>query len=43
MAQFATTNKLQVKVLRALRKGLGIWWAVTDGVARECRTIGVME
>jgi pyrroloquinoline-quinone synthase len=34
--QFATTNELQVKVLRALRKGLGIWWTVTDGVAREC-------
>jgi pyrroloquinoline quinone (PQQ) biosynthesis protein C len=35
LEQFATTNDLQVKVLRALRKGLGIWWAVTDGVARE--------
>ena len=34
--QFATTNDSQVKVLKALRKGLGIWWAVTDGVAREC-------
>jgi pyrroloquinoline-quinone synthase len=34
--QFATTNESQVKVLRALRKGLGIWWAVTDGVARQC-------
>jgi pyrroloquinoline-quinone synthase len=34
--QFATTNDVQVKVLKALRKGLGIWWAITDGVAREC-------
>lgn len=34
--QFAKTNEVQLKVLRALRKGLGIWWAVTDGVAREC-------
>jgi pyrroloquinoline quinone (PQQ) biosynthesis protein C len=34
--QFATTNDSQVKVLKALRKGLGIWWVVTDGVAREC-------
>ena len=33
--QFATTNEIQVKVLRALRKGLSIWWAVTDGVVRE--------
>ena len=33
--QFATTNELQVRVLKALRKGLGIWWALTDGVARE--------
>src|SRR5919197_5376153 len=44
--QFATTNELQVKVLRALRKGLSIWWAVTDGVVRECkknRSNGVLE
>ncbi len=34
--RFATTNEIQVRVLKALRKGLGIWWAVTDGVAREC-------
>ena len=34
--QFATTNEIQVKVLKALRKGLAIWWAITDGVAREC-------
>src|SRR6266480_1864130 len=33
--QFATTNELQVRVLKALRKGLAIWWALTDGVARE--------
>jgi pyrroloquinoline quinone (PQQ) biosynthesis protein C len=33
--QFATTNELQVRVVKALRKGLAIWWAVTDGVARE--------
>src|SRR5439155_1334430 len=33
--QFATTNEIQVKILRALRKGLSIWWAVTDGVVRE--------
>lgn len=37
--KFATTQELQVKVLRALRKGLGIWWAVTDGVARECQKL----
>lgn len=36
MEQFATAREIQVKVLGALRKGLGIWWAVTDGVAREC-------
>ena len=24
------------RVLKALRKGLSIWWALTDGVAREC-------
>ena len=36
MEEFATTNEIQVKVLRALRKGLGIWWAITDGVVREC-------
>src|SRR4030095_2469197 len=34
--QFATTNETQIKVLRALQKGLSIWWAVTDGVVREC-------
>lgn len=34
--QFATSNDIQVKVLKALRKGLSIWWAITDGVAREC-------
>lgn len=34
--KFATTGEVQIKVLKALRKGLGIWWAVTDGVAREC-------
>ncbi len=34
--RFAVTNELQVKVLKALRKGLSIWWAITDGVAREC-------
>jgi len=38
MEQFATTNEIQVKVLRALRKGLSIWWAITDGVVRECET-----
>jgi pyrroloquinoline-quinone synthase len=46
--RFATTNEIQVKVLKALRKGLSIWWAVTDGVARECakmrnRSDGVLE
>jgi pyrroloquinoline quinone (PQQ) biosynthesis protein C len=41
---FATTNELQVRVLKALRKGLSIWWALTDGVARECaRNNGMME
>lgn len=39
MERFATTREIQVKVLRALRKGLGIWWAVTDGVARECERL----
>jgi pyrroloquinoline-quinone synthase len=34
--QFATSNEIQVKVLRALQKGLSIWWAITDGVVREC-------
>jgi pyrroloquinoline quinone (PQQ) biosynthesis protein C len=34
--QFATSHEVQIKVLKALRKGLGIWWALTDGVAREC-------
>jgi hypothetical protein len=45
MEQFATTNDIQVKALRALRKGLSIWWALTDGVVRECaaQNIGVME
>ena len=38
--QFATTNEVQVKVLKALRKGLSIWWAITDGVARECEMRG---
>jgi len=33
--QFATTNELQVRVVKALRKGLAIWWALTDGVERE--------
>lgn len=36
MEQFATTHEIQVKALRALRRGLSIWWAITDGVAREC-------
>jgi pyrroloquinoline-quinone synthase len=36
MEQFAITNEIQVKALRALRRGLSIWWAITDGVAREC-------
>jgi pyrroloquinoline-quinone synthase len=39
LEQFATTNDIQVKVLKALRKGLGIWWAITDGVARECEKL----
>ncbi len=34
--QLATTNEMQVRVVKALRKGLGVWWAITDGVAREC-------
>lgn len=37
--KFATTREMQIKVLKALRKGLGIWWAVTDGVARECEKL----
>jgi pyrroloquinoline-quinone synthase len=42
--QFATTNEIQLKVLKALRKGLGIWWTVTDGVAREWeRKNGALE
>ena len=36
MERFATTNEIQVKALCALRRGLSIWWAITDGVAREC-------
>jgi len=36
MERFATTNEIQMKALRSLRRGLGIWWAITDGVAREC-------
>jgi pyrroloquinoline quinone (PQQ) biosynthesis protein C len=43
LERFATTRELQVKVLRAFRKGFGIWWAVTDGVARECKRLGIME
>jgi pyrroloquinoline quinone (PQQ) biosynthesis protein C len=34
--RFATTQEAQARVLKALRKGLGIWWALTDGVARAC-------
>jgi pyrroloquinoline quinone (PQQ) biosynthesis protein C len=43
--RFATTKDMQIKVLKALRKGLGIWWALTDGVARECEKLknGVMD
>ena len=41
--QFATTNDLQVRVLKALRKGLSIWWALTDGVAREVAKRREME
>jgi pyrroloquinoline-quinone synthase len=41
--QFATTNEIQVKVLKALRKGLSIWWAITDGVARECERLKRQE
>ena len=37
--QLATTREIQVKVLKALGKGLGIWWAITDGVARECEKL----
>lgn len=40
---FATTNELQVRVLKALRKGLSIWWALTDGVAREVAKRREME
>jgi hypothetical protein len=41
--EFATTNELQVRVLKALRKGLSIWWALTDGVARECEKLKKLE
>lgn len=34
--RFATSGEIQAKILRALRKGLGVWWVITDGVAREC-------
>jgi pyrroloquinoline-quinone synthase len=34
--RFATSNEIQVSMLKALRKGLSIWWTITDGVAREC-------
>ena len=37
--KFATAKEMQIEVLKALRKGLGIWWAVTDGVARECQRL----
>jgi len=37
--RFATTKDVQMKVLKALRKGLGIWWALTDGVARACQRL----
>jgi len=37
--RFAVTRDSQVKVLKALRKGLGIWWAITDGVVRECEKL----
>ena len=37
--RFATTKDVQITVLKALRKGLGIWWAVTDGVVRECQKL----
>lgn len=37
--EMANTREMQVRVLKALRKGLGIWWAITDGVARECAKI----
>jgi pyrroloquinoline quinone (PQQ) biosynthesis protein C len=45
MERFATTNEIQAKALRALRRGLSIWWAITDGVARECARLktGVLE
>jgi len=36
LQRFATSREVQLKVLKALRKGLGIWWALTDGVIREC-------
>ncbi len=36
MEQFATSHEVQVECLRALRRGLSIWWAITDGVARAC-------
>jgi pyrroloquinoline quinone (PQQ) biosynthesis protein C len=39
--KFATTKEVQVKVLKALRKGLGIWWVVTDGVQRECQKLKI--
>lgn len=37
--RMARSRDTQVRVLRALRKGLGIWWAITDGVARECQEL----
>jgi len=41
--QFATTHDLQVRVVKALRKGLAIWWTITDGVAREWARIRKLE
>ena len=41
--QFASTNELQVRVVKALRKGLAIWWAITDGVAREWERMKTLE
>ena len=42
-AVLAQSNEQHARLVKALRKGLGIWWAITDGVARECQRSGVLE
>src|SRR5574341_464242 len=41
--QFATTNELQVRVLRTRRHRLASWWPLTYAVARECGNLTKRE